>query len=326
MTREEFRLKVRESQNWLHSMKRRSSWHNYDCKGTYMLTLVVSDRKRLLGKLVASDETKNFPHVMPSPLGEAILHKEVMKIHLFYPQIDVWKVCLMPDHLHMIVRVREDLPIGKHLGKVIAGFKIGCNRAYWRIFNVNEPPRKGLFEDGYNDKILQHEGQLENWRRYLDDNPRRLLMKIQKPELFTVVTDFSIGEERCQIVGNRFLLDIPDKEAVIVHRRYSDEEVNRLQQQWFDCGERGGVLVSAAISPKEKAVLREAFNRGYRIILLRENGFPSLYKPTGDSFNACSEGLLLEISPWDYHMEKKVITREQCLMLNTLAEKIAKGY
>lgn len=89
------------------------------------------------------------------------------------------------------------------------------------------------------------------------------------------------------------------------------------------CGERGGVLVSAAISTKEKEVLREAMNRGYRIVLLRENGFPRLYKPCGESFYACSEGLLLQISPWDYHMEKKTITREQCLELNEMAERIA---
>jgi len=38
---------------------------------------------------------------------------------------------------------------------------------------------------------------------------------------------------------------------------------------------------------------------------LRENGFPRLYKPCGESFYACSEGLLLQISPWDYHMEKE---------------------
>ena len=30
-----------------------------------------------------------------------------------------------------------------------------------------------LFEEGYNDKILMHEGQLDNWKHYLDDNPRR---------------------------------------------------------------------------------------------------------------------------------------------------------
>ncbi len=305
-----------------HSMKRRSPWHDYHRKGTYMLTLVVEGRVPLLGELKGSVEvplgSPDAPRVEYFELGNAILRNEICKINKFYPQLDVWKVCIMPDHIHMIVRVKEDLPEKKHLGKVVAGFKSGCNNAYWQLNGISQPPRQGLFEKGYNDKILLHEGQLDNWK-----DPRRLLLKRQNPELFTVLYGMEVAGHSCQIVGNRFLLDIPDKMAVIVHRRYTDEEIARLREEWLACGERGGVLVSAAISPREKEVLREAMNRGCRIILLRENGFPKLYKPSGEAFDACSEGLLLQISPWEYHMEKKAITRAQCLELNAMAERIA---
>ena len=152
---------------------------------------------------------------------------------------------------------------------------------------------------------------------------RRLLLKRQNPQLFTVLYGMEVAAHRCQIIGNRFLLDIPDKMAVIVHRRYTNEENARLREEWLACGERGGVLVSATIAPKEKEVLREAMNRGYRIILLWENGFPEFYKPSGEAFDACSVGLLLQISPWEYHMEKTTITRAQCLELNAMAERIA---
>ena len=310
-----------------HSMKRRSPWHDYHRKGTYMLTLVVEGRVPLLGELKGNVEVPlgslGAPRVEYFELGNAILRNEICKINKFYPQLDVWKVCIMPDHIHMIVRVKEDLPEKKHLGKVVAGFKSGCNNAYWQLNGISQPPRQGLFEKGYNDKILLHEGQLDNWKTYLDDNPRRLLLKRQNPELFIVLYGMEVAGHSCQIVGNRFLLDIPDKMAVIVHRRYTDEEIARLREEWLACAERGGVLVSAAISPREKEVLREAMNRGCRIILLRENGFPKLYKPSGEAFDACSEGLLLQISPWEYHMEKKAITRAQCLELNAMAERIA---
>ena len=346
-----------------HSMKRRSPWHNYHRKGTYMLTLVVVGRMPLLGHLQgradAPPGSPDAPRIILSPLGSAILNDEVQKISRYYPMVEVWRLCIMPDHIHIIVRVKEDMPSGYHLGQVVRGFKTGCTRAWWRLsapssLPSGEPsgivaapvpsvspegfpapvpatvpsaspeglPRPVLFEPGYNDKILLHEGQLGNWKAYLDDNPRRLLIKRQNPRLFTILHDMPIAGRNCQIIGNRFLLDIPDKMAVIVHRRYSDEENARLRREWLACGERGGVLVSAAISPKEKAVLREAMNRGYRIILLRDNGFPPLYKPSGEAFDACSAGLLLQVSPWPYHMEQTTITRSQCLALNALAEEI----
>ncbi|MBR3089822.1 MAG: transposase [Prevotella sp.] len=325
MTREEAIAAGMEVHEIQHSMKRRTPWHDYSRKGTYMLTLVVRERRALLGTLCGSLVGEKGPYVEHSALGNAIAQEEQKKIHRFYPQLEVWKLCIMPDHLHMIVRVNENMENGKHLGKVVAGFKSGCNNAYWKLFYMNEPPRQGLFETGYCDKILMNDGQMDKWTRYLDDNPRRLMMKRQNPDLFTILTGMEVAGEKCQVVGNRFLLNIPDKVAVIVHRRYTNEENARLREEWLACGERGGVLVSAAISPKEKEVLREAMNRGYNIILLRENGFPKLYKPSGEAFDACAGGSLLQISPWEFHYEKKVITREQCLHLNAMAERIA-GY
>ena len=380
MTREEAITAGMEVHEIQHSMKRRTSWHDYSRKGTYMLTLVVRERAALFGQLKGDLKGGVAPYVDRSMLGTAIEEEEIRKIHHFYPQVEVWKLCLMPDHLHMIVRVNEDMGEGKHLGKVVAGFKGGCSKAAMRLgatapcacaqdkdqsgrfgngscgrfgnggcgrfgnggcgrFGNGSYGRFGnggcgrfgnkgskvipLFEEGYCDKILMHEGQLDNWKHYLDDNPRRLMMKRLYPKLFTVLTGMEVAGEQCQVVGNRFLLGIPDKMAVIVHRRYTDEENARLREEWLACGERGGVLVSAAISPKEKGVLREAMNRGYNIILLRENGFPKLYKPTGEAFDACAAGRLLQISPWEFHMERKVITRAQCLHLNALAERIA---
>lgn len=87
--------------------------------------------------------------------------------------------------------------------------------------------------------------------------------------------------------------------------------------------ERGGVLISAAIATREKIVMREAMDKGCRLILLRKNGFPDLYKPSGESFIACSEGRLLKISPWEYQSRRTTISREQCLQLNRMAEFIA---
>lgn len=162
-------------------------------------------------------------------------------------------------------------------------------------------------------------------KHYLDDNPRRLALKRLHPDLFTVIHDAEVVGRSCQMVGNRFLLDIPQKMAVIVHNAYSDNEYAEWKKRWLACGEAGGVLVSAAIATREKEVMREAMDRGYSIILLRENGFPPLYKPSGEAFDTCNSGQLLQLSPWEYHMERATISREQCLQLNRLAEQIANG-
>ena len=366
-----------------HHMKRRRPWHNYRHKGTYMLTIAVEGRLPLLGKLkmepssLESSADGISASVELTPLGKVIRDEEVQKISACFKMVEVWKLCIMPDHIHMILRVTEDLPEGKHLGQIVAGFKGGCSRAWWRLSETpaaDAPGREAiaadargreataadatgrgaslaaalpattlpaafaplpaasaagkkpsLFESGYNDQILLNDGQLDNWKHYLDDNPRRLAIKRLHPDYFTVTHHADIAEWHCQIVGNRFLLGIPDKVAVIVHRGYSDAEFADYKQKWLACGEAGGVLVSASIATREKEVMREAMNRGYRLILVRENGFPPMYKPAGESFDACSDGRLLQVSPWPYHMERRTISREQCLILNRLVTAIVEG-
>lgn len=114
MTREEAIAKGIEVLETKHSMKRRTPWHDYSRKGTYMITLVIEGRLPLLGnlkgKIDAPNDSVDAPHVEYSEMGNIILKDEIHKINKYYPQVEVWKVCIMPDHIHMIVRVREDMP------------------------------------------------------------------------------------------------------------------------------------------------------------------------------------------------------------------------
>ncbi len=310
-----------------HSMKRRSIYHNYYATGTYMITRVTQGRQQLFGHLSGNPLlplfTEGSAKVVLSELGNAILMEEIPKINRYYPMVEVWKVCVMPDHLHIILNVKYNLPAGKNLGSVIRGFKQGCTKAYWRCFNITGP--LSLFEDNYCDKDLKKPGQIERWKHYLDDNPRRLMLKQSNPELFTQRRFITIGGHKCVCTGNFLLLDKPDKESVIVHRADSEEEYRRKVEAWMDCGASQGVLVGAFISERERAVKVEALENGFPIIQLTNEGIGPYYKPRGKDFDACVAGMMLIISPWPDAPEKSRITRLECLRLNELGDKIAAG-
>lgn len=118
-----------------HNQHRRAEWHNYSSVGLYMITLCVDGRQPLFGHLEgnirAKREGADFPHIVLSSLGRTILNEELPKIHHFYPQIELWKVAIMPDHIHLLIYVAQPLPKGKHLGHVMSSFKGGCSRAWW---------------------------------------------------------------------------------------------------------------------------------------------------------------------------------------------------
>lgn len=297
------------------SMKRRNAWHDYYSRCIYMITVVVNERRPVLGELCGPDATHPAPWVRTTALGQRVLNCW-NTIPSYYPEVKIIDVQLMPDHLHGVLFITKQVPY--HLGKVVNGFKAGCNSA------SREIQGSPLWEDGYHDRILIKSGQLDTMVRYLHDNPRRLWTKRCHPEFFTVQGEFSIGDTKVAIAGNRFLLDHPYKVVVQCSRSInSDDVIAREVARYMNLARDGAVLVSASISPCEKAVMRTAFEAGVKEIVLLENGFSQMWKPGGQQFDACSNGQLLFVAPWPYHSERKTITRAQCLQLNNLAKQVA---
>ncbi len=312
---ERFKSKKQWAGDLKPSMKRRRVGHDYQSRCIYMITLVVKDRLPLLGILRGNGETEPT-FVEPSPLGRAVI-QSLIKLPHFYPQIAIWTFQLMPDHLHFIAFVKERIPV--HLGKVINGFKVGCNRALKELVKSD---LQGLWEDGYNDMILDREGQLQRMKAYIHDNPRRLAIKHNHPDLFQVQRNIKVGEYTFAALGNVFLLDVPYLLQVQCTRKLTMPQISATVQQFLLQAQNGAVLVSPSISPGEKAVMKAAFERGYPVIVLQENGFAPLAKPGGRRFDACAQGRLLMLAPWEHHNDRRVIKRGQCLDLNEMARVI----
>ena len=291
-------------------MKRRHDRHDYLSPCIYMITLAIKGRCPLLGAVCSPDGSHSQPWLKPSPLGDLIAQcwREIPQ---YYPQVRLLALQIMPDHLHGIIQVTERLP--RHLGHVINGFKVGCNRV---AKGMSLSP---LWEEGYNDRILQGRGQLNAMFRYLQDNPRRLWTKRNHPEFFKTQQDIIIGDQSVTVMGNRFLLDSPNKVVVKCSRKMTDDEIGHATKRFLMMAQRGAVLVSPRISHGEKAVMDMIQEAGFPFIQLLENGFSPMWKSGGEMFNACANGQVLLVAPWPYHSDRNTITRDQCNRLNDLA-------
>ena len=176
-----------------------------------------------------------------------------------------------------------------------------------------------LFAKGYNDLILRFYEELPVWQNYLRDNPRRLMMKRLRPEWLRPFFGLRIGSQVYSGIGNRELLTACKRTAVRLSRRLTDSEIETEVNRYLTMAKEGMVLVSPAISPGEKRVMRTVFDAGLPTIVIVENGFTPLSKPRGEQFYACAKGQLLMLSPWEHHNEKKKLTAEQCQQMNLMA-------
>ena len=144
-------------------------------------------------------------------------------------------------------------------------------------------------------------------------------MKREHPDLFRVQRDLTVEGMSFSAIGNRFLLQRPVLLQVQCSRRLTETEIQERVAYFTKAAAKGAVLVSPSISPGEKAVMRAAFEQGFPLIYLQENGFTDLAKPGGQRMEACARGQLLILAPWEHHNERTTISRSQCLSLNDMA-------
>ena len=333
----------------VHSQKRRKKNHRYNDVGTYLVTIVVEGRKPVFGSIKGNIKARptdsDYPVTVFSPLGEKLIKEELPKIHAIYPMVEIWSpICIMPDHIHLIVHIKAPLPSKKHLGIVIGAFKGGVSRAWGE---------GALFEDGYNDRILMRDGQLQNWKAYLHANPYRWLVRHTRPELTQRALCVMINGVRYGTFGNFTLLRHPEKALVFFHRRTVDDRLtqggDRLapiergqgtpighgrlvpteqtlfwqkeRKRLIEIAEQGDVLVTPGISECEKRIKNECLEQHYRLIHLQAEPIGEYWKPERSRFDACVAGSLLILAPWAEDLEGDT-DYERFHNLNTLAASI----
>ena len=224
--------------------------------------------------------------------------------------------------------------------------------------------RPSLFSEGYVDVQPLREGQLEQQRRYIRNNPRsRLLRSSDRQRLHTqrggIDTAVSLPALRgflqrecrpsqftdetwlflcqrlltatrekpviiCDSYGDRQLLQ-RRLMPVVCHRR----DAWRFEQQKQRCLEAaaaGAVLVSGRIAKGEQDIIDTALSRGFPVIIIADNGFPELYHPSEHRLLLCSEGLLLMVTPWLYRYRRvdEGISVAECKTMNCVAQALCR--
>lgn len=355
---------------------------------------------RVVGAAHEPDGSPNAPRVELSEVGQMVEQELTGSISKYYQMIEVQDYVVMPEHLHAIIVVKNTLVSANgrqtHLGQVIAGFKKGCNRRYWEIIGLRGEPvsarelqhpssaaiqrlavhpqrpvkrtpsdgttnRPPLFAQGYVDVMPVKEGQLEQQRQYIHDNPRSRLLRTSnrsqlQPQRMTIKTALSvkallrylqqechmsqIGPEQWQNLQERLLtadgmvvcdsygsLEIAQQRMlpVVCHRKDS-WQYQRQKQACLSMAAKGVVLVSPRIAKGEQEIMDEAIHCGYPVIVIVDNGFPEIYHPSKEKIDHCLEKRLLLLSPWKYRyrLADDGISVAECKTMNCVAQALCR--
>ena len=95
-----------------HVRKRvRMKGYDYSSPGAYFITICTRDRKCILSKIVGTGVPDGPQNILTS-FGK-IADRQLAYMKDFYDNIEIDKYVIMPNHIHMIIRITEYGPSGR---------------------------------------------------------------------------------------------------------------------------------------------------------------------------------------------------------------------
>jgi len=168
-----------------HRRSIRLRGYDYAQAGYYFVTMVAHQRACLFGEIADGQ-------MRVSACGE-IVQEEWTRSPQVRAEIDLDVFMVMPNHLHGIVVIRDDvgahgrapLPPGggprrapRSLGSLVAGFKSAVTK---RVNEVRGTPRLPVWQRSYYERVIRNERELEAIRQYIVDNPTRWAGDAENP-------------------------------------------------------------------------------------------------------------------------------------------------
>ena len=158
-------------ENKLPERKRtRMKYFDYSRNGAYFITICTQDRKKILAdNMLVGDGVLDIPKMRLTEYGK-IVEKNIKLIEKA-KGVYVDKYVVMPNHIHLIIAIRNDVvengmsrtpsPTNAIIPHVISTFKRFCNKEIG----------KKIFQRSFHDHIIRNSDDYDKISRYIYENP-----------------------------------------------------------------------------------------------------------------------------------------------------------
>lgn len=137
---------------------------DYSQNGAYFITICTQNRKEILSHITVGD---GFPVPELTKYGN-IVYKQINKISEKYPNVDVDKYVIMPNHIHIILFLSNGTGNpSPTVSNIIAWLKYTSTK---EINNLNNTAGKRIFQRSFYDHIIRNENDYLDIWQYIDGN------------------------------------------------------------------------------------------------------------------------------------------------------------
>ena len=132
--------------------------YDYSQNGAYFITICTQNRRKILSDIVGDDA-----HIVPKTYG-AIAEKYIRNI------LEVEKYAIMPDHIHMLIRLDygsmwASTPTNK-IANIVRSIKV----------LVTKEVGESIFQRSYYDHIIRNQQDYDEVWEYIENNPHKWML------------------------------------------------------------------------------------------------------------------------------------------------------
>ncbi len=143
--------------------------YDYSQPGVYFVTLCTYDRREIFWDAVGASSAR--PQIARlSPAGEAV-RREIDTISASYPAVSIDNYSIMPDHVHILLRIDCDesgrAMLAPTVSTVVQQLK----------GRVSKKLGAGVWQKSFYDHIIRSESDYKETWEYIESNPSKWLEK-----------------------------------------------------------------------------------------------------------------------------------------------------
>ena len=142
--------------------------YDYSSIGAYFITICTANRAKIFWASVGADIIR--PKDVPLSSVGKIVEQSILQIEDHYENVVVDKYCVMPNHIHMILRIEAN-DHGRMISAPTVSTVIGSIKR-WVSRQVGRP----IWQKSFHDHAIRNQQDYDEIWEYIENNPLKYII------------------------------------------------------------------------------------------------------------------------------------------------------
>ncbi len=150
--------------------------YDYSSGGYYFITICTQNKQKIFGSIVGCG-VLDAPKTKLSNIGR-IVENQLMIMSNFYPAIKIEKYVIMPNHIHLIIKISNNKVSDERSNQRCVGDAAPYNNTLSNFIGTfkrftNKECGHSLWQNSFYDHVIRDENDYLRIWNYIDTNPQK---------------------------------------------------------------------------------------------------------------------------------------------------------